>query len=86
MSNDISKTYINTCINRLYLRLLILLTILVNFSGMLHPILRNDDPVLYANIAKHIVLSGDWVNLIFNQTDWLDKPHLLFWITSVSFK
>ena len=72
--------------NHLQLKLLIVLTVIINFSGVLCPIIRNDDPTLYANIAKHMVLSGDWLDLMFNQVDWLDKPHLPFWLTALSFK
>ncbi|MBP9743659.1 MAG: glycosyltransferase family 39 protein, partial [Burkholderiales bacterium] len=74
------------CFNQLQLKLLIILTIFINFSGVFHPLVRNDDPLLYANIAKHIVLTNDWLNLKFNQADWLDKPHFLFWVTAISFK
>lgn len=66
--------------------LILLLAIIVNFSGIIEPIIRNDDPTLYANIAKHIVLSGDFIDLMFHNTDWLDKPHFPFWITALSFK
>ena len=65
---------------------LIFLIIIINGMGLLYPVLRNDDPALYANIAKHIALSGDWVNLISNNYDWLDKPHFPFWVTALSFK
>ena len=43
------------------------------------------DSALYASIAKTISLSGDWTNLISYGDDWLDKPHLPFWITALSF-
>ncbi len=69
-----------------FYKILITITILVNCIGLFIPILRNDDAVLYANIAKHIVLSNDWVNLIYNKLDWLDKPHFPFWITALFFK
>ena len=44
------------------------------------------DAALYATIAKHIALTNDWVNLIGDGHDWLDKPHLPFWIIASSFK
>ncbi|HMT02736.1 MAG TPA: glycosyltransferase family 39 protein [Burkholderiales bacterium] len=69
-----------------FYKILITITILVNCIGLFIPILRNDDAVLYANIAKHIVLSKDWVNLIYNKLDWLDKPHFSFWVTALFFK
>jgi 4-amino-4-deoxy-L-arabinose transferase-like glycosyltransferase len=44
------------------------------------------DAALYATIAKHIALSNDWVNLIGDGHDWLDKPHFPFWLIAASFK
>ena len=68
------------------LKLLIGTTVLVNALLMGFSILPDHDPVLYGNIAKHMVLSNDWINLIFNNTDWLDKPHFPFWVTAIFFK
>lgn len=65
---------------------LVLLVIVVNGVGVFEPLLRNDDPVLYANIAKHMFLSGDWIDLFSFGRPWLDKPHFPFWISAVSFK
>lgn len=69
-----------------HLKIIIAISILINAVGMFFPILRNDDSVLYATIAKHIVQSGDWINLTFHGSDWLDKPHFLFWVVAVFFK
>lgn len=44
------------------------------------------DAALYANIARRIAESGDWVNLIAYNVDWLDKPHFPFWVTAACFK
>jgi len=44
------------------------------------------DAVVYAMLAKNIAVSGDWLNLTFLGQDWLDKPHLPFWLTAMSFK
>ena len=79
------KKYFN--FNKYYIKVLIVATIMFNAIGLCFPVLRNDDPMLYANIAKNIVLSGDWINLMQPLgSDWLDKPHLPFWITALSFK
>lgn len=48
--------------------------------------LMEPDAALYAGIAKQIVWRGDWVNLFADGKDWLDKPHLPFWISALSFK
>lgn len=73
-------------INHKRIAWLIALLIVINALGLAQPILRNDDPALYANIAKHIVLSGNWIDLIVGGQDWLDKPHLPFWLVAISFK
>jgi len=65
--------------------LLMLIGIALNatcfFSNILEP-----DGALYATIAKHIAVTNDWSNLFSNGADWLDKPHLPFWLTAISFK
>lgn len=64
---------------------LLLLGILVNATGLFSEIMEPDG-VLYAAIAKRMVLSNDWVNLVAAGQDWLDKPHLPFWLAALSFK
>ncbi|WP_336514932.1 ArnT family glycosyltransferase [Pollutibacter soli] len=66
-------------------RFLLFLAIAVNFSG-LFLIIIGPDGSLYAAISKKIAMSGNWLELFGNGTDWLDKPHFPFWITAVSFK
>ena len=60
--------------------------LLVHILGMTNDIF-NGDSALYASIAKNIAKSGDW--LILNsvmQENWIDKPHLAFWIWAVFIK
>ena len=33
-----------------------------------------------------MVQSGDYLNLRFQDKDWLDKPHFPFWVTAAFFK
>lgn len=68
-----------------YFPLLVLLGIILNATGLFNDILEPDG-TLYATIAKHMALSNDWVNLIGDNHDWLDKPHFPFWITALSYK
>lgn len=68
------------------LRFLIIVAIVANSFGLLFPILGSNDSNFYSVIAKHIVMSNDWVNLSFANADWLDKPHFQFWITAISYK
>ena len=68
------------------LKVLILLAIVVNSIAMLFPSLRSTFTPYYGSIAKHIVLSGNWTDLVLSGHDWLDKPHLPFWLTALSYK
>jgi len=69
---------------RIYSVLIVLIAISSVFSlfgGIMEP-----DGALYASIAKNIVLSNDWISLYVRGQDWLDKPHLTFWLAAGSFK
>lgn len=62
------------------------ITVLINAAAMFSPIINSGDAVTYAALAQHIVLSHDWASLVLDGHDWLDKPHLPFWITALFFK
>jgi 4-amino-4-deoxy-L-arabinose transferase-like glycosyltransferase len=62
------------------------ITVLINAAAMCSPIINSGDAITYATIAQHIVLSHDWASLVLDGQDWLDKPHLPFWITALFFK
>lgn len=59
--------------------------VLLNINGLLLPILEPDG-ALYATISKRMVLSGDWINIWADGHDWLDKPHLPFWLCALGMK
>lgn len=61
------------------------LAVFTSFSGLFVP-LMDPDAGVYASISKTMAQQGDYVNLYFQQTDWLDKPHFPFWVTAVFFK
>ena len=42
--------------------------------------MKNWDEGIYAEVAKEVVQSGDWLTLHWHQVDWLEKPPLAFWI------
>ena len=44
------------------------------------------DATLYGMISKEMYLRNDFINLYSLGYDWLDKPHLPFWLTALSFK
>lgn len=64
---------------------LIGVAVLLNFSGLFVP-LMDPDAGIYASIAKNMVVRNDYINLWVHEKDWLDKPHLPFWITAAFFK
>lgn len=64
---------------------LIGLAVLVNFSGLFIP-LMDPDAGVYASISKTMAQRNDYVNLYFQGTDWLDKPHFPFWVTAFFFE
>lgn len=57
----------------------------VYITGLFVPLMDNDS-AHHANIALHMYLTGDYVNLIDNGKDYLDKPHLHFWLAAISYK
>lgn len=66
-------------------RWLLAAAILTNLSGLFLPLME-PDAALYAEIARNMAESGDFVHLFAKGTDWLDKPHLPFWLTAISFR
>jgi 4-amino-4-deoxy-L-arabinose transferase-like glycosyltransferase len=46
----------------------------------------DNDSAHHADIALHMYLNRDYVNLIDAGKDYLDKPHLLFWLCATSYK
>lgn len=70
--------------NSIILLIFIIISI-VTFIGL--PLdLIDPDAALYATISKTIASNNDFINLYSLGHDWLDKPHLPFWITAISFK
>src|SRR6478752_242539 len=48
--------------------------------------LMNNDSAHHANIGLHMFLTGDYVSLIDHGHDYLDKPHFLFWVSTVGYR
>jgi len=70
---------------REYFIFFLIVSIAINAISLFTDVM-DQDSALYAWIAKTMTLSGDWVNMFSYGEDWLDKPHLPFWITALSFK
>jgi len=45
----------------------------------------DNDSAHHANIALRMYLTGDYVNLVDHGKDYLDKPHLHFWLAALSY-
>ncbi|NTD96837.1 glycosyl transferase [Agrobacterium tumefaciens] len=71
----------DTTLYKLLIVLLALASIPALFGGVMEP-----DGALYASMSKNIILFQDWFNLYGRGGDWLDKPHLTFWIAATFFK
>jgi len=54
-------------------------------TGLFVPLMDNDS-AHHADIALHMYLNRDYVNLVDAGKDYLDKPHLLFWLCAFSYR
>jgi 4-amino-4-deoxy-L-arabinose transferase-like glycosyltransferase len=70
--------------HKIYKALILLITLISTIA--LFGTIVEPDGALYASLAKEIALSNDWINLHNRGLDWLDKPHLPFWLSAISFK
>ena len=66
--------------------LVIAVAAIVLFYRLGDPALKNWDEAIYAEVAKEILQSRDWLTLHWQHFDWFEKPPLMFWITSVFFR
>lgn len=64
---------------------LVTIGVLLNAIG-LFSLIMEPDGALYATIAKTMAQSNDFVNLMVEDRDWLDKPHFPFWMAALSYK
>jgi 4-amino-4-deoxy-L-arabinose transferase-like glycosyltransferase len=59
---------------------------LIVYAGSLFFPLMDKDAAHHANIALHMYLHNDYASLVDRNTEYLDKPHFLFWVSLASFK
>src|SRR6476661_9192750 len=52
--------------------------------GLFVPLMDND-AAHHAAIALHMYRTGDYVDLVDRGLDYLDKPHLHFWLAAFSY-
>lgn len=65
--------------------LIVFLCLLVYVGSLFFP-LMDKDAAHHANIALHMLQYNDYLSLVDRDLDYLDKPHLLFWSSALSFK
>lgn len=65
--------------------LLLSLSVLVYIAGLFVTLFENDS-AQFAVMAMRMVQENDFINLIKDSQDYLDKPHLHFWLAALSFK
>ncbi|HEY9007957.1 MAG TPA: glycosyltransferase family 39 protein [Ohtaekwangia sp.] len=70
-------------LKKFYLLAAILLGV-IYIRGLFIPLMDND-AAHHANIALHMYLTGDFASLMDQGQDYLDKPHLLFWLAAISY-
>ena len=73
-----------TFIDRSTYILLFLLVGIVYIIGLFVPLMDNDS-AHHAAIALRMYQTGDYVNLVDLGHDYLDKPHLHFWLSALSY-
>lgn len=84
-SSHSQKTFVQpTLFSRTQYALLFCLLGLAYIPGLFVPLMDNDS-AHHADIALRMYLTGDYVNLVDNGKDYLDKPHLHFWLAALSY-
>lgn len=68
-----------------FYQLLFALLALVAAAGLFVPLMDRDS-AHHADIALHMYLTGDYTSLVDHGKDYLDKPHLHFWLCAFSYE
>ena len=69
-----------------YLIVLLLLCAVVFFYGLGRlPFIGPDEP-RYAEVAREMYLSGDWVTPRLGGIGWFEKPALTYWLVAVGYR
>lgn len=66
-------------------RLFLILIVLVYLAGIGVTLFENDS-AQFAVMAMRMVQESDFINLIKGTEEYLDKPHLHFWLAAIAFK
>ena len=63
----------------------LILIVLVYLAGMFVTLFENDS-AQFAVMAMRMVQENDFINLIKGPEEYLDKPHMHYWLAAISFK
>lgn len=80
------KEYAEKNPDKLYFAGIILLSIVFLFVGLGSFPLMDVDETRYAIMARDMLASGDWNDLMLNNVPFLEKPPLYFWLVASSVK
>ena len=75
----------STLAKRVYLFLFIIVTAFYFYGLGKLPLLGPDEP-RYAQIAREMYLTGDFITPTLGGHTWFEKPSLLYWLIAASFK
>jgi 4-amino-4-deoxy-L-arabinose transferase-like glycosyltransferase len=65
--------------------LLLLLCSLTFVAGLGGPAITDSDEAFYAEAAREMVASGDWITPHFNEQERFQKPILYYWLTAATY-
>src|SRR5947208_14362916 len=57
----------------------------VQFASLFTPPLLDDVDASHAQVAQHMIESGDWVTMKLNGIRYLEKPPLPYWLDAVCY-
>ena len=66
-------------------RILLIAVVLVYVAGLFVTLFENDS-AQFAVMAMRMVQENDFINLIKGTEDYLDKPHMHFWLAAIAYK
>src|SRR5688572_28281129 len=73
-------------LSRRALAALIIVFVLVWFTGLEYRILIHPDEGRYAEIPREMALSGDWLTPRLNGLKYFEKPPLQYWMTALAYR
>ncbi len=69
-----------------YILALVVLCAIVNFYGLGNLHMIGPDEPRYAEVAREMFETGDWITPRLGGIDWFEKPALTYWISALGYK